>query len=107
MANPILRSYVITSSATPSTWTALGSPVPTGRALVVSKLIVANLQGIAQAFGIRNNVTTGRIASSVPLDIGDVYTESGIVLIAGHFLEVWSSIASGITVTLYGEEVDN
>lgn len=103
----LVRYYLGAISA--STWTAVHAVVPNNRALVVSKIIVSNNSGAPVTFhlGISASGGNGYIASTIPLAGGQVYTETNLVIENGFSLVAWCNTANGITVTVFGEEVDN
>lgn len=105
MPAPALRHYQLQLSNGVQT---LVGAVPAGRALVISKIIVTSLSGTAITFGLQvgANNTNSWIAQNVPLNSGEVWTETGIVMLAGEVILLTGSAATG-TVSVFGEEVDN
>jgi hypothetical protein len=82
------------------------SGVSSGRALVISKIVVTS--PIATNITITANGWT--IATLLPLTANQVYTETGLVITAGGVLSVQSSAATSgnpTSVAVFGEEVDN
>jgi hypothetical protein len=104
MANPLLRRVAV-AAFTANTDTTVVSAVPAARALVISKIVVANTSGGSLTF--RVLVGGAAIAYDIPLAAAQVYTETGLVAATGETVQARSSILNGITVTVCGEEVDN
>lgn len=104
MAAPLLRRYSGAPSAI-NTWTPVMSAVPTGRAMVVSKVIVTN--GNATAISIYLGVgAAGNLAANIVIPAQSVYTETGFILLTGETVQVYSSSIT-MSVAVFGEEVDN
>lgn len=106
MAAPILRHYVLGTMAA-ATATDVFPVVPAGRALVVSKAVVAcALTSGTVSFDLR---TAGDhfLIRGLVLSPGEAYTETGLVLPAGDNLRVWVGVADGVDVHVFGQEVDN
>lgn len=115
MAAPKLVHYTSTSHATANT-AAGAAPVPAaGRALVIAKITVVVGAGgtptpVTFSLGVGSGSNTDpsfHIANGVTLAAGEVYTESGIILVAGDLLFSLASVSSGIRINVFGEEVDN
>lgn len=112
MPVPILRRYG-TSTIPAAVTTAVTPVVPAARALVISKLIINNLGSVGivnfalYAGPSGNNAET--IAYSIPFSPGDIYTESGLVLLAGEAIRIYvfGTVANILSVVVHGEEVDN
>lgn len=105
MAAPILRRYSATVSAVANAFTAVGSAVPASRALVISKITVTNGTAASSTFTLR--VGGAAVAQSVALGPGGVYTENGLVALAGESVDCSASVASSLVVSIFGEETDN
>ena len=88
-----------------NTLTTVVPAIPAGRALVIGKIIVANVSGAQLTFGIA--VGGVFVASAISLAPSEVYTESGLVMVAGDNAQVTVTIANGVVASFYGEEVDN
>lgn len=95
------------NTATP----VLPAVIAAARALVVSKLTVSPQINASMTFSIQitsnGNFTSTFIARDVPLAFGETYTESGLVVAAGETVFVYCSVANGVSVNVFGEEVDN
>lgn len=104
MPAPILR-HVSNLPGTVVTDVTLLAAVPTARAVVVSKLLVANYSSSASSFHLF--VGGQGVAFSIPLAPGEVYTETGLVVLAGETVVVRQLTASTLAFHLFGEEVDN
>lgn len=111
MPAPSLKHYK--SVLALSTWTNVSGAVAAGRALVISKITVANNGSASVTFFLQIDTASataaGDIAASVALAPGEVYTEAGVVALAGE--SVFAYASTGTTNTLkvhvFGEEVDN
>lgn len=104
MALPTLKATGGTIT-TGSQITIVGT-VTSGRALVISKLTV----GSAIATNITIVANGWTVANAYPLPANSIYSETGLVVVAGGTLTVQSSaatVANGTSVAVYGEEVDN
>lgn len=107
MAVPVLRRYGSGAFAAGlGTTTTIVAAVPANRALVVSKIVVANSAAASVKFNI---IVAGAtyLVNGMSLPVNQVYTETGLVLVAGDTLVASTDTANGISVTLFGEEVDN
>ncbi len=108
MALPLLKHYMGQPSAN-NTWTNITGNVPAGRALVISKIVVAADLGTVFYIATKNSATSGeRIVSSMPISAGQTYTENGIVIITGE--AIWINVTTNfanIHCNVFGEEVDN
>jgi hypothetical protein len=98
MAASTLRRY---SSVLPITSTTLVT-VPTARALVVSKILISSA-GTATV----TVLVGGANILTLPMTSGQVYTETALVVLAGETITATASLAATITLSVYGEEVDN
>jgi hypothetical protein len=107
MAAAALRHFQ-TALSTTSTTSVL--TVPASRALVVSKLLVA-YQGGGTAATMTLYAGSGGVSSiilySLSMNTGQVYTETGIVLLATEQILAQSNTAGVFSVHVFGEEVDN
>lgn len=111
MAPPSLKHYAAVSGNA-STWTPIHAAVGAGRALVISKIVVANGSvgtcTFNLAIGDSGNTGQTNIARDITLAAGQVYTETGLVAVAGEYVRVAASIGGGgVVVNVFGEEVDN
>jgi S-adenosylmethionine synthetase len=100
MANPLLRhtgGSLTTSNAT------YVNTVTTGRAFVISKLTIA----ASAACTVTVQLGSYNICTTLPLSAGQVWSESGLVLIAGETLGATCSVSSAAMLSVFGEEVDN
>lgn len=105
MPAPKLVSYGLNVYGA-STQTVVVPAVPAGRALVISKITITPAPGVSsQTFRL---VLNGRWAAlDVVINLGEVYTETGLVVPSGSTLEFSSSVANGCHVIVFGQEVDN
>src|SRR5689334_20085540 len=96
MAAPILRHYKARGSATGGTAVDVTGAVPAGRALVVSKIIVEcdSSAGGVTSLHAGTGTTTAELIAYLLLQANQVYTETGIVLLAGESLRVTSSVSN-------------
>lgn len=104
MALPTLKATG--GTITTGSQVTIVNTVSAGRALVISKLTV----GSPVATNITIIANGWMIANAYPLPANSIYSETGIVIVAGGTLSVQSSAASagqGTVVAVYGEEVDN
>lgn len=115
MPAPILRHYRWLNAAAAGTWEQVGGfTVPANRALVISKIIVVNVhttaiatnaaisQGAAPATGAEY------IFRSISIAVGEVYTETGLVMVAGEQLYSFQNVGGGVVAyNVFGQEVDN
>ncbi len=104
MPAPTLRRYAVIPG-TADTDTALVPAVPAARALVIGKLIVANVSSTAASLAVI--VAGTRIASGLVLQASEVYTEAGLIVLAGETIAVRTTVGTALAFTAYGEEVDN
>ncbi len=104
MANPLLRRASV-AAFTANTDTIVLAAVPANRAVAISKVVVANTSGGALTFRIL--VGGAAIAYDLSLAAAQVYTETGLVALTGETVQARSSVLNGITVSVFGEEVDN
>lgn len=110
MAASVLRHYRGQANATPGAASGVCGPIPAGRALVISKITVANTSSTTAAtvtIYVGSNTATDYIAVNVSVAAGQVYTETGLVALAGEYVGFTSNVASNLVVNLFGEEVDN
>ena len=113
MALPVLRRYGYVQ-ATASTWQAVHTAVPAGRALVVGTLVVANLSASVE---LGFNLAITNVVPAVPngdlltaysvIGVGESYEIHGLVIPAGYFVAVYSFGVTSAIVSVHGEEVDN
>lgn len=100
MANPTIRRYGTSISTSNST---LVNSVPTGRALVISKLLI-----VGQA---TCNVTIYfggfPICNALPLASGQVWSESGLTLLQNETITGMSTATNTAYLLVFGEEIDN
>lgn len=104
MANPLLRRYAVapaTVAAANTQYTALTVAAP--RALAISKITVVP----TAALTFRLWVGGEYIAYDVALTVGETFTESGLVVLATETVTIQSSVIGGLTLQVFGEEVDN
>jgi hypothetical protein len=101
MPAPTLRRYSRTL-ATTGTETVVAA-VPAARALVVGKVTATT----TAAATFRLSVGGALVAADFALNPGEVYAETGLVLTAGETITASASVASVLTITVHGEEVDN
>lgn len=105
MAAAILRHYNSTPSATGTTTLVT---VPTSRALVISKVLVASNGNAISSSIMSLTAGGGPIISNLAMTAaGQVYTETGLVLLATETLTININTASAFTCHVFGEEVDN
>lgn len=95
-----------------ATATAVGVAPAAARALVISKIAVANTQNASVTFALyigTSAVTANLVAYNVVLQQGQVYTETGLVALTGEqvYVYVFGAVANAVTVSVHGEEVDN
>lgn len=112
MPAPKLRQYSHTTSATAGTLGTVVPAIPIDRALVISKLTVVNTFNGTDSLTFRiligtNDDPTWAIAWDVPLAVGEVYTETSLVVPAGYLVRASASRVSGARVNVFGQEVDN
>lgn len=117
MANPLLRHYKGSPSAN-AVWTQLVPNVPTGRALVIGKLLISSEAVLNQLYVEVSNAVpssstiNSRIVAARALGFSDVYEEGPLVLVAGEGLWVHAIMATAadfikVACHAFGEEVDN
>ena len=112
MPAPILKHFRVGIS-TAATWTNIMGPVAANRCLVVSKLTVTSTNS-AGTFSIAVTTTAPPTAPPFgdylvlnwPANIGESYTETGLVIPAGEYLVVSSSV-TGLAISAFCQEVDN
>jgi hypothetical protein len=100
MPNPLLRhtgGNLTTSQAT------YVNTVTVGRALVISKLTVA----ANAACSVSVYCAGYPILNALPMTAGQVWSESGLVVVAGESLTAVTTVASSAYINIFGEEVDN
>lgn len=107
MALPLLRRIQLSAMAAATNTNILPAAIPAGRAFVISKVTVANQTGATLTFTLFITGSGAPIAQTVSLAVGQVYTEAGIVLTAGDNMGINCSVANGVAVHLFGQEVDN
>lgn len=102
-----------TATQAAATRVLVGSVVPASRVLVISKITVCNLHTSTVTFAlyvgpVSTNYNQGLIAYNMTLNVGQVYTESGLVALAGEGVQIYlfGATADLLTVTVHGEEVD-
>src|SRR4051794_8664958 len=109
MAAPsVLRHY--SSAPTTNVTTNISGAVAANRALAVSKICVANLDATSSTFDLMVGAASGqavKIASQVTLAAGQVYTETGLVVLAGESVFLYTNNGGHVAVNVFGEEVDN
>jgi hypothetical protein len=105
-----LKRYGVTSGALGVHVSVQGAAVPAARAQVLN-IIVNNNGGEGAQFHLSVGAAgggSGYIAVSIPLNPGEVYKETGVVVAAGEQLWVASvDIANAVICHASGEEVDN
>lgn len=113
MPAPKLRHYKV-RPGTANTATPVHAAVPPDRALVISKITVAhdNSSAAAQQFSLfigPHGVggVEDRIAILITLNVGEVYTETNLVALAGEAVHINAVSAIGPVIHVFGEEVDN
>lgn len=100
MPAPLLRRYA-SSLTTTSPFTVVAA-VASARALVGKILVAASGSStITLTVGGTNVVT------ALAMSAGQVYTETGLVVLAGETVTATAGTASQLVVTVFGEEVDN
>lgn len=107
MPAPKLLRYSGSSGATANTIVAVGPLVPAGRAFVVASVMVMNnAGGSSPVFDLY--IGGVPVAFGVTLGPGDVYVERAAVAPAGEYpVQVRSTLANGVQVSVFGQEVDN
>jgi hypothetical protein len=100
MAASALRHYSLALSATGITTVCT---VPSARALVVGKILVAATGASTISLYVNGNL----ICANLPLSNGQIYTETNLVALAGETIQANASIAGLLSVHVFGEEVDN
>lgn len=110
MAARSLKRYGVSSAAIGVHVSVQGAAVAAARAQVLNAIVTNGTAGPVQfhlsvgAVGGGNNY----IAISVSLNPGDVYKETGVVVLAGEQLWVASvGVANAVICQASGEEVDN
>lgn len=109
MANPLLRHYQTATFGAGSNVNVSGV-VGANRALAVSKITVANLAGASVTFTLHVGAAASsatQIGTSITLAAGQVYTETGLVVLAGESIFASTTTTNGIAVNVFGEEIDN
>lgn len=114
MAAPSSLKHYGLSHAGGSAWSNAsgGAAVAAGRALVVSKVTVANTSTstaytVSLSVGAAGSGAAGLIAQ-VSIPPNSVYTETGVVVLAGESLFAMTAAPTdAIRVNVFGEEVDN
>lgn len=110
MPAPLLRRYTILSMPA-TTWTRVHTVVPANRALAISKVTVVNNSGAESRtfhLSIGPNVdNTGQFAAVATIAPGETWVETGLVALAGEAVNVYSNTLNGVTVCVFGQEVDN
>ncbi len=101
MAAAILRRY--SAALTTTAPITIVSAVPTARVLVIGKILVA----AGGASTITLTVGGANIATNFALSAGQVYSETGLVLLATETITATAGTASQLVVSVYGEETDN
>lgn len=96
-----LRHYSVALTTTGST--SVVSAVATARALAISKITVA-----ASGSSTITVVVGGQpIVSGLSLTAGQVYTETGLVLLTTETVTVTAGTPNVLVVSVFGEEIDN
>lgn len=109
MPLPVLRRYNVQGPVADA-WADITPVVPAGRALVIGKLAIqGRIANTGGGFGLRvwDGATERLYCFDQPLGLGEIFTESGIVLVAGDKLQLYSRIANSYVASAFGEEVDN
>lgn len=101
MAAVLLRRSSV--SLTTTSATTVVSAVPASRALVISKILIA----ASGSSTITITVGGSPIVSGLALTAGQVYTETGLVLLTTETITATAGTASVLVVSVFGEEVDN
>lgn len=101
MAAATLRRFGVPLTTTGAT--TIVSAVATARALVVSKIVVA----ASGSSTVTLTVGGQPIASAFTLTAGQVYTETGLVVLATETITATAGTANTLVVSVFGEEVDN
>lgn len=107
MAARSLKHYTYAQVAS-GTWQAVGTAPAAGRALVGKVIVTVNAAAtinLAVSAGVP--VAADLIAASIVLNLGEVYTETGVVILAGEQVRIFAGVANAVNVTVIGEEVDN
>lgn len=111
MSASSLKHYAATNPASANTvFDAMGAAVPATRALVVSKIVVVSAVAQTVALYLGSSATsTTVIAWALSLSAGQVYTETGLVVLAGEriYAQTNNAVATNLVVAVFGEEVDN
>ncbi len=94
-----LRRYSATLSTTTATTLVT---VPAAKALV-AKILVAATGSSTVTLTVGGAV----IMSNMPLSAGQVYSETGLVAVAAETIVATAGTANVLTVSVFGEEVDN
>lgn len=105
-----LRRFHLAGFAATAWTSVMGAVIPPDRALVVSKVTVTNSSAANVTFslGISNTVGNGgKFADNIVLGPGEVYPETGLVVLAGEQINVWCSPSANVAVSVFGQEVDN
>lgn len=112
MAAPLFVHYSSVGNDVANTAVLVGPTVPTGRALIVSKIVICNASGsVAQKVDLfAGNVTTAHfLLGDYPLAVLETFEGfAGVVLTAGqgiHFRAI--DIATAVGINVFGQEVDN
>ena len=96
-----LRRY--SAALTTTGATTIVPAVAASRALVISKICVA----ASGTSTITLTVGGAVVAAAVPMTANAVYVETGLVVLASETVTATAGTASMLTVSIYGEEVDN
>lgn len=109
MPAPLLRHYNAIIIGNTGSFTGPTFVTPAARALVVSKITVINNQSAALTFSLMVGATNGTfaylIAANFPLNPGEIYTETGVVVLAGEGFSILTS--RDLSINVFGEESDN
>lgn len=100
MASTLRRNSV---ALTTTGATTVVSAVPSSRALVVSRVLVA----ASGSSTVTLTVGGTNIVTALSMTAGQVYTETGLVVLAGETITATAGTASQLVVSVFGEEVDN
>lgn len=112
MPAPILKHFRVGVSAA-NTWTNIMGPVAANRCLVISKITITptNVSGTFSLAVTTTVPPTGPpfgdyLVLSTPINMGESYTETGLVIPSGEYLVALAS-TSGLAVSVFCQEVDN
>lgn len=92
-----------------ATDTRVGTVVPAGRALKISKITVLNNTAAAHTFNLHiasASSTATLLAYGMPLAPGETVEFDNLVAVAGESVMAACAVANGISVTVHGAEVN-